>query len=495
MTPWLLIIPLLLVMGAGLAMLVLEAFAKERAELGLVASVALFSAAIMSAVAVIKGVSADGLPEVVTRYLGTDTLGLFCDVVVASGAGASALIASGYLREHELERGEFHLLLVFGALGGMILGRGIDLLTIFLGLETLSLASYALIAFRRTSARSVEAAMKYFLLGSFGAAVLLFGAALLYGATGHTDLDGIAASIREGKAILPLVAPALVMLVAGLGFKVGAVPFHMWTPDAYEGAMTPVTAFMAVTVKSAAFVLLARLFVHALGSDVTATFATGWPGILAVLGIATIVVGSVASVSQSSVKRMLAYSSIANAGFVLLALAATPRVGAQALSAALFYLPAYAASSLCAFGGLVLLGSHGLEAVSYEDLAGVGRRHPWLALPLALGVVSLMGFPPTAGFLAKWFVLQAAVRSGGFMLVVALIAVVFSVVGAFAYLRVLVSLFAQEPKPGSPRAVPMRSTYVVSALVLTSYFVLRMGMAPTAYVRLAREAAAPFFGG
>lgn len=495
MTPWLLVIPLLLVMGAGLAMLVLEAFAKERSELGLVAAVALFAAAIVSGVAVTKGISPEGLPSVVTLYLGTDMLGLFSDVVVAGGAGLTALLASGYLREHELERGEFYLLLVFGALGGMILGRGIDLLTIFIGLETLSLATYALVAFRRTSARSVEAAMKYFLLGSFGAAILLFGAALLYGATGHTDLDGIAASIREGRAILPLVAPALVLLVAGLGFKVSAAPFHMWTPDAYEGAMTPVTAFMAVTVKSAAFVLVARLLVHALGSEVTATFATGWPAIVAVIGILTVWVGSLATVVQSSVKRMLAYSSIANAGFILLAMATVPEVGATGLSAALFYLPAYAASSLCAIGGLVLLGSHGLEAVSYDDLAGVGRRHPWRSIPLALGVVSLMGFPPTAGFLAKWFVLQAAVNAGGFMLVLAILAVLASVVGAYAYLRVLVAMYARVPAEGAPAAVPMRSVYVISALVLTSYFVLRMGMAPTAYLRLARQAAAPFFGG
>ncbi len=495
MTPWLLVIPLVLVACSGLAMMLLDAFAKERSELGLVAAVALFGAAIMSGVAVTQGVSSAGLPEFITRYLGTDTLGLFSDVVVAGGAGITALLASGYLREHELERGEFYLLLVFGALGGMILGRGIDLLTIFIGLETLSLATYALIAFRRTSARAVEAAMKYFLLGSFGAAIFLFGAALLYGATGHTDLTGIAASIAGGQAILPLVAPAIVLLVAGLAFKVSAVPFHMWTPDAYEGAMTPVTAFMATSVKAGAFVLLARILVHGLGHPVTSTFATGWPGIVALLAILTIGVGSLATVAQKSVKRMLAYSSVANAGFILLALAAAPRVGAQALSAALFYLPAYAASSLCAFGGLLLLGSHGREAVSYEDLAGVGRRHPWLALPLALGVVSLMGFPPTAGFLAKWFVLGASVRAGGFMLLLSILAVIASLIGAYAYLRVLIVLYAKRPAEGAPVAVPMRSGYVLTALLLCCYFVLRMGMAPTAYLRLAREAAAPFFGG
>jgi NADH-quinone oxidoreductase subunit N len=494
MMDWLLVAPLLIVACAGLAMLLLDAFAKDRAELAFVASVALFSAAALSGAALTHGVSPDTLPLVVRTYLGVDKLSLFSDVVVAGGAGMVSLLAGGYLREHELERGEFYLLLLFGALGAMILGRGVDLLTIFIGLETMSLGTYAMIAFRRTNARAVEAAMKYFLLGSFGGALFLFGAALLYGATGHTDLAGIAASIRGGTALLALVAPALVLLISGLAFKVGAVPFHMWTPDAYEGAMTPVTTFMAVIVKSAAFVLVARVLVGALGDPITSSFATGWPGLVAMLATLTIVVGSLATVVQKSVKRMLAYSSIANAGFILLAIAATPRVGESALTAALFYLPAYAASSIAALGGLLMLGSFGLEAVSYDDLSGVGRRHPWLALPLALGALSLMGFPPTAGFLGKWYVLGAAVNAGGFMLYLALIAVLASVVGAYAYLRVLVHLYAKDPVPGAPVAIPMRSGYVVAALILASYFVFRMGLAPTAYLRLARAAAAPFFG-
>lgn len=494
MTSFILVAPLFLVALAGLAMLVLDAFARDRAELGFVASSALLTAAVVAGAALKVGATASGLPAPVTAYLGVDPLSLYSDMIVAGGAGLVALIAGGYLREHGLERGEFYLLILFSALGGMILGRGIDLLTVFIGLETLSLGTYAMVAFRRTSARAVEAAMKYFLLGSFGAALFLFGAALLYGATGHTDLAGIRQSLATDQAALGLVAPAVVLLVAGLAFKVSAVPFHMWTPDAYEGAMTPVTAFMAVVVKSAALVLTARILVGALGAPVTTQMATGWPGVVALLATVTIAVGTLATVRQTSVKRMLAYSSIANAGFILLAIAATPRVGRAALEAAFFYLPAYAASSLAALGGLVFLGSRGLEAVSYDDLRGVGRRHPWIAVPLALGALSLMGLPPTAGFLAKWFSLGAVVRGGGVLMPCALVALLATVVGAYAYLRVLVSLYAESPADGEPKARPMRSGYLLWGVGIAVGVIVHIGFNPTPYLRLARAAAAPFFG-
>lgn len=495
MMSYLPVVPLILVAVSGLAMLLLDAFAKERTDLGFVAAVAMLMASVISAVALAKGAPTDGLPEVFRAYLGVDALGLYSDVVIAGSSGLVALIASGYLREHGFERGELYILLLFTTLGAMILGRGIDLLTIAIGLETLSLGSYAMIAFRRTSARAVEAAMKYFLLGSLGAAIFLFGAALLYGATGHTDLAGIREVISSGAANVLLLALGLVFVVSGLAFKVSVVPFHMWAPDAYEGAMTPVTTFMSVVVKSAAFVLVARLLVGALGHELSANFVNGWPGLFAGLATISVVFGSVASVAQTSVKRMLAYSSIANAGFIALAIAAAPRVGAPALTAALYYLLTYAASSIAAFGGLVLLGSRGLEAVSYDDLSGVGRRHPWLALPLAMGAVSLMGFPPSAGFFGKWYVLNATVQGGTTLVVFSLVSLLATVFGAYAYLRILVHLYAREPEPGAPKAIPMRSGYVVSALAIAGVFVLALGLDPTRYLRLARLAAAPFFGG
>ena len=232
--------PLLLLVAAGLAIMLVDAFTSERSELALVTAASLFVGAALAG-AMLAGGDIAPAPDVVTRYLAVDELGLFFDIVICVGAGLSALLAGGYLREHGFERGEFYVLIIFTAFGAMVLARAVDLLSIFLGLETMSLGAYALVAYRRTSARAVEGAVKYFLLGSFAAAILLFGSALLYGATGHTDLAGIREVVAAGEADATLTILALVMLIAGLAFKVGAVPFHMWVPDSYEGAATPVT--------------------------------------------------------------------------------------------------------------------------------------------------------------------------------------------------------------------------------------------------------------
>ena len=257
-------------------------------------------------------------------------------MVVCSGAALTALLAGGYLREHGLERGEFYGLLVFSTLGAMALGRASDLITLFVAIETLSLGVYGLVAFRRMSPKAAEGAMKYFLLGSFASAILLFGSALLYGATGHTDLVGIAASVQGGDADLRLSIVSMVLILVGLAFKVSAVPFHMWTPDAYEGAVTPATTFMSIVVKGAVFGVLLRVLFAAYGADGDlASDATGWPPALAALSALTMVVGNVAAVVQKNVKRMLAYSSIAHAGFILLGIVAAWSVTGEARETAL----------------------------------------------------------------------------------------------------------------------------------------------------------------
>ncbi len=494
MSPLFLLAPLLLVLVGGLLIMLLDAFAKERAELALVTTVTLLAACGIAAAALVKGIPADGAPELVRRYVAVDGVGLFFDVVICAGAALSALLAGGYLREHGLERGEFYLLILFSAFGAMVLGRALDLLTLFVGLETLSLGVYAMVAFRRTSARAVEGAMKYFLLGSFAAALLLLGSAFAYGATGHTDFAGIGEAVRSGQANEGLALMALVLVIVGLAFKVSAVPFHMWTPDAYEGAVTPATTFMSVAVKSAAFAVLVRFLVAGFGDEASMDPVSGWPALLVGLAVLTMIVGNVAAVVQSSVKRMLAYSSIAHAGYVLVGVAAIHAVGAEAVSAVLYYLLAYTVSNALAFGSLILLGSYGREAVSYEDLAGAGRRHPLAALPFVLGVLSLMGFPPTAGFFGKYAVFYAAVHAGGGYVWLAVLGVLSSVVGAYYYLRVLVYLFMRSPAEGAPIAVPMRSGYVSFALVLAGYYVMKMGVTPGRYIDIAREAAAGLLG-
>jgi len=489
MSPLMGISPLLLLLVAGLSIMVIDSFTSDRAELAVVSAVSLFVAAALAG-AMLVGDQPAAAPEAVTRYIAVDRLGLFFDVVICVGAGLSALLAGGYLREHGFERGEFYVLIIFTAFGAMVLARAVDLLSIFLGLETMSLGAYSLVAYRRTSARAVEGAVKYFLLGSFAAAILLFGSALLYGATGHTDLLGIRQTIAAGQANATLAILSLVMLMVGLTFKVGVVPFHMWVPDAYEGAPTPVTTLMSVGVKSAAVAVLIRVLVGAFGDPSTMSFHTGWTPVIVLLSVLSMAYGNIAALAQSSVKRMLAYSSIAHAGYILVGLAAVHDAGSFAVSSVLYYMAAYTVSNVLAFGSLILMGSKGKEAVSYEDLAGAGRRHPLAALPFAIGMLSLLGMPPTAGFFGKYYVFSAAVQSG--LVWLAVVGVLASAVGSYYYLKVIVYLYMREPEEGSPIAVPMQSTYVVVALILAGYYVVRMGITPGRYLDWAMSAATSF---
>jgi len=343
--------------------------------------------------------------------------------------------------------------------------------------------------------RSVEAGMKYFLLGSFAAAVLLYGGALLYGATGHTDLAGIgqriaSAGVKGSQPVsLPLVIVGLMLILSGLVFKVSAVPFHMWTPDAYEGAPTPATTFMAVAVKSAAFAMMLRVLLIAFGDPDSASWGAGWPPVIAGLAVLTMTVANVIAGRQESVKRMLAYSSIAHAGYVLIGVAATIRQnGHEAEGAILFYLLTYTVSTAGAFGALILCGRKGAEATSYEDLAGVGRRHPGAALPFALFLLSLAGVPPAAGFFGKFYIFRAAIFSGGGFYWLAVIGLLNSVIGAYYYLRVIVYMYMREPAPGAAIAVPMRSSYVVFALLACALLVLGLGLFPGSMLDIALHA-------
>jgi NADH-quinone oxidoreductase subunit N len=485
--------PLLLLIVAGLSIMLVDAFSEERAELPLVTAVSLFAAAGLAGAMLVSDNAATA-PDLVTRYLAVDRLGLFFDVVICVGAGLSALLAGGYLREHGLERGEFYVLLIFTTFGAMVLARAVDLLSIFLGLETMSLGAYALVAYRRTSARAVEGAVKYFLLGSFAAAILLFGSALLYGATGHTDLAGIREVVAAGQADAILTVLALVLLIVGLAFKLGVVPFHMWVPDSYEGAVTPVTTFMSVGVKAAAVAVLVRVLVGAFGDPASMGLYTGWTPVIVLLAIATMVYGNMVALAQTSVKRMLAYSSVAHAGYTLVGFAAVYQVGSFAVSSVLYYIGAYTFSNVLALGSLILMGSKGKEAVSYDDLAGAGRRHPMAAFPFVIGILSLLGMPPTAGFFGKYYVFSAAVQAGGPMIWLAVLGVLTSAVGAYYYLKVIVYLFMREPEENQTIAVPMQSLYVIGALVLAGYYVLKMGITPSRYLDWAVSAASSFVG-
>lgn len=481
---WLLVGPLLIVVFGGLAMMLVDAFAKEQAELSIVSAVIFFAAASMSLGLWFHGPDVVE-PGLIGSYLAYDRLAHFLDMVICGSAALASLLAGGYLREHRIERGEFYVILLFSVFGAMVLVRAVDLISVFIAIETMSLGIYGLVAFRRASPRAAEAALKYFLLGSFASAILLYGLALLYGATGHTSLAEIHTVVAAGEAPPTLLMMSMLLITVGLAFKVSAVPFHAWAPDAYEGAVTPVSTYMATVVKAAVFGVMIRILFVGFGHESIANDGAGWPPALLGLAAITMVFGNLAALGQKNVKRMLAYSSIAHAGFILLGVVAAWKLeGGTGMSSVLFYLAAYAVSNILAFGSLIAVGSYGKEAVTYEDLAGVGRRHPLIALPFTIGILSLMGFPPLAGFLAKYYVILAAVEAGDALLWVALVALLSSAVGAYYYLRVLVFLFMKQPEKDAPIAVPMRSGYVVAALVIAAYFVIRLGVAPDAYLGL-----------
>jgi NADH-quinone oxidoreductase subunit N len=482
--------PLLIVAFGAMLLMLAEAFSKVRGGVALGAATVCFAGCAAAGGLWLYGVDSLEGTAALRPWLFVDKFTVFFEFVLCLGGGLASLLAGGYLPEHNLDRGEFYSLILFSTFGAMVLAASGDVLTLFLGLETMSLGVYALTAFRRGSPRSTEAAVKYFRLGSFAAALLLYGFALIYGGTGHTDFVGIGQAIATGQAKLALVIVGLILVLGGLVFKVSGVPFHMWTPDAYEGAPTPATSFMAVVVKAAAFAMMLRVLLTAFGDTRSMSWAAGWPPVLAWVAILTMTVANLIAGRQESVKRMLAYSSIAHAGYLLVGVVATMRSGDQAGGSVLFYLLTYTVSTAGAFGALILCGRRGAEAVSYEDLASIGRRHPAAALPFALFLLSLAGVPPTAGFFGKWFIFKSAMAGGFSWLTIA--GFLNSVLGAYYYLRVLVFMYMREPAAGAPVAVPMKSGYVNAALILSAALVLLLGVAPGNSVDLAVEAARMF---
>lgn len=499
--------PILVVVFGGSLLMLAEAFGKKKPEAGddeesssgelaLGTAVTLFAGSIVSIAVWLYG--PENLPAVKTLapYFVLDRFTLFFCFVLTTGGALSALLAGGYLPEHRLDRGEFYPLLTFSVVGAMLLAASADLLSLFIALETMSLGVYCMTGFRRGSTRSTEASVKYFLLGSFAAALTVYGGALLYGATGHTDLAGIregaiklaAAGAQAGSTgKLGVFIVGMVLVLAGLAFKVSAVPFHMWTPDAYEGAPTPATSFMAVSVKSAAFAILLRVLIGGFSDPGSMSWGAGWPPVIATLAVLTMTVANFVAGRQESVKRMLAYSSVAHAGYLLVGVAATVRASAEAQGSVLFYLLTYTFSTAGAFGALVLCGSRGKEAVSYEDLAGIGKRHPAAAAAFSLFLLSLAGVPPTAGFFGKLYIVKAAIGADLYLLAVLLL--LNSVLAAYYYLRVLVYMYMREPAAGAPIAVPMKSGYVAAALVLAAMLVVGVGLLPSSSLQMALEAA------
>jgi len=493
---------LILAVGAVVVMLV-DAFQEEEGALAMPTALLHFSAAAMALALWQRGIPADA-NTVVHGWLAIDKVTLFLQATVCLGGGFATLLAGGYLAEHRIDRGEYYPLLAFSSAGACLLVAANDTLMFFVALETMSLGVYALTGFRRASARSAEAALKYFLLGSFAAALFLMGAALLYAITGHTDFPGIAsvlhpaipvavdandanalvqASLRTRVGIL-----GMLLMIVSMAFKVGAVPFHMWTPDVYEGAPTSTMAYMSVVVKTAAFGAMLRVLLSVFGDAGSSAGGGGWPSVLAWIAVLTMTVGNLAALSQTSVKRMLAYSSIAHAGYLLLGVVAAPHAtaGAGAQASVLFYLLGYSVSNIGAIGALILAGRRGAEAVSYDDLAGYARRHPAAGFAMAFFLLSLTGVPPTVGFFGKFYIIRSTLDAGYTGL--AVIALLNSAVSAYYYLGVLVKMYMREPALGAERAAPMKSGYVVAALLGAAVLVAAMGAMPQRWLTLAGDA-------
>ena len=370
--------------------------------------------------------------------------------LVSYAAVSAALVYSRqWLVDRSLLRGEFFSLLLFSLLGMMILASASSFLTVYLGLELMSLCLYALVALNRDSALATEAAMKYFVLGALSSGLLLYGMSMIYGATGTLNLPEVAKSVGAlASRDHNFLVFGLVFVVAGTAFKIGVVPFHMWIPDVYHGAPTPVTLVIGSGPKLAAFAMAIRLLVNALPD-----LAADWQQMLALLAILSIAVGNITAIAQTSLKRMLAYSAIANMGFMLLGLLSGMVEGnwlnrEAAYSAALFYMIIYTIMSVGAFGMLLILSRAGFDCENLEDVRGLNRRHPWYALLMMVLMLSLAGLPPTAGFYAKLAVFNAAVAAGWLWLAVA--AVLLSLVGAYYYLRIVKLMYFDEPAEGVP---------------------------------------------
>ena len=340
-----------------------------------------------------------------------------------------------YIALRGLFRGEFFVMVLFAMLGMMVMISANHFLLLYLGLELLSLSLYAMVAMQRDSAPATEAAMKYFVLGALASGLLLYGMSMVYGATGSLALHEIAQALSTGVENKTMLAMGVVFIVAGLAFKLGAVPFHMWVPDVYHGAPTAVTLFIGTAPKIAAFAFIMRILVG--GMQAT---APDWQGMLAILAILSISIGNLTAIAQTNLKRMLAYSTISHMGFLLLGMAAANPLG---YSASMFYVVVYALMGLGGFGMIMLLSRQGHEAENIEDFKGLNQRHPWYAFMMLLLMFSMAGIPPAVGFYAKLSVLQAALQAGFLWLVVA--AVLFSVVGAFYYLRVVKVMYFDAP--------------------------------------------------
>jgi NADH-quinone oxidoreductase subunit N len=477
--------PALIVIATALLVLLFDLAVSDKRLLGYLGLAGVVAAAGVS-------LAMGGRPPVSFQAMAvSDGYALFFNLVFLVTAGLSLLVAIDYLGRHDLQRGEYYALLLFATSGMMFMAAATDLIVVFLGLEIMSVALYILAGFNRGQLASAEAAMKYFILGAFASAFFLYGAALTYGATGTTNLEQIGTWLSGSGATRdadPMALVGLGLLLVGFAFKVAAVPFQWWTPDVYQGAPTSVTAFMSVGAKGAGFAALLRVLHAAFGG---ATYSADWAIAAAVLAALTMTVGNVAALAQKDVKRMLGYSSIAHAGYILVGVAAANQSGVRGV---LFYLLAYAFMNVGAFAVACAVERRGEFSTTLRDYAGLSQREPLLALAMAVFMLSLTGIPPLVGFWGKLFVFRAAVEADlGWL---AIVGVINSAISAFYYLGVVVQMYMRSPAevaptlPGpesqsqQPAAINLEAT-IGTAVLLAMLLTVVLGLWPGPLANLA----------
>lgn len=402
-----------------------------------------------------------------------DSFSVFFHVLIPAISAICILASLEYLDQQKINSGEYYGLILFGTVGMMLMTSAIELVLIFIALEISSISTYILAGYRRRTATGTESSIKYFLLGSFATAFFLYGVALMYGATQSTSIPQIAASLSSGNSGA-LVFTATALMLIGLGFKVAAAPFHVWTPDVYEGAPAPIVALMSTGPKAAAFAVLLRVLFG--------TSATNWFWLVWISAALSMTLGNLGALVQNNVKRMLAYSSIAHAGYLLVAFAAGKEIG---LTAAIFYTAAYAAMNVGAFAVVSHFGSTGEKYVTIDDYAGLGRRSPLLAFTLTIFMLSLIGIPLTGGFFAKYYVFSAALQEN--LIWLTIIGVVNSAIAAYYYLRLIVVMYMREPSVDTaPEPV---SPAMSAALVLAAIATLYLGIVPSSVLNYATRGA------
>ncbi len=410
-----------------------------------------------------------------------DNYSLFFFLLFAIVGIIAVLIADPYLKREEVEKGEYYGIVLFCIVGMMLMASGNDLIVIFLGLETMSVGLYVLAGFLKADIRSNEAAIKYFLMGAFASAFLLYGIAIIYGIVGSTNVADVGSYIKEkGLFSNPALFVSLSLILVGFGFKVSAFPFHMWTPDVYEGSPTSVTAFMSTGPKAAGFAAFLRVFYHAFGP-----VANDWIMVIWIISVLTMSIGNIVALVQENIKRMLAYSSIAHAGYILMGfVVCTSELGRASV---LFYLLAYIFMELGAFAVVAQYGKKGEENLSIKSYSGMAYKYPLLAATMTVFMLSLAGIPPLAGFVGKFYIFSAAIKEGFIWL--AVIAVINSLISVYYYLRVTVMMYMKEPE-----AVPTfkMSPAMVIALVITALGTIQIGILPSFYLNVVKQSIAVF---